>query len=222
MAYLNLGLTSAELAERFHTEAPSIHSDAELEARFGPRRNPALYYMPYAFLESDVVRNYSELNRKPDWTDQTGRQYFRHDAQMPATLELRLPKSVTMREDREDVPVMQRQDFPRPGEVISLRGRNITSMYGLDALVQAVTVPPGRRATALITLAQPLPSECMQSPPEMDIHQRRRLEDRVQRKTQRLEQQQQQDRPSRVRDKPYTRPNPQRWRAPKAPGIPKK
>jgi hypothetical protein len=147
MAYL--GLSAPELAERFH-KARGL-TQIELNARFGAPRHPqAPHEAPYWFLDQEGpgVPNY--LQFRTVWTDEQGRQY--QPGTNATTLMVRLPVSITRRENEDRAPTLELQDFPQPRDLLVLRHK------GKDPhTVQVNSVLFQRRATALLQLAGEAP-----------------------------------------------------------------
>jgi hypothetical protein len=164
MAYLQAGLTNDELAERFHSSETQALSQQEVVARFGRPRHPSRQDLaPYAFLEPDpfspnAIRPYHDL-KAADWMDDNGRRYYRFGAKTPRTVYVALPVGETMRERKEKVSALKRQDFPRPGEQITLRN---ASQELLKARVAHIDFQ--RTATAVLTLDSDLPLEHLAHP----------------------------------------------------------
>lgn len=146
MAYFALGLSDAELAERFNEEAPQL-SEAEITARFG-RPRYSKDGPDYSFLRPNALRSYHELPH-PQWKDEQGREYTLAEGNMAY---VRLPISETRRERTENVPIAQRQQFPRPRERVVLRSKE-----GEEIVFNVASVLSHKVATALVAFDEALP-----------------------------------------------------------------
>lgn len=146
MAYFALGLSDAELAERFNEEAPQL-SEAEIAARFG-RPRYSKDGPDYSFLRPNALRSYHELPH-PQWKDEQGREYTLAEGNMAY---VRLPISETRRERTENVPIAQRQQFPRPRERVVLRSKE-----GEEIVFNVASVLSHKVATALVAFDEALP-----------------------------------------------------------------
>lgn len=159
MAYLRLGLSREQLAERFRREAVEL-DEPQLVARFGA--NPERFLLDEA--TSDPTRSlfgYNEL-RASLFVDERGREYARESEAHPEWAYVKLPKSITLRQRqaaRDAFSYDDRLDFPQPGERLRLSviGARRPEHRGqvLERVVERVLFV--RQATGVVELSGPLP-----------------------------------------------------------------
>ena len=155
MAYLEMGFSHDELRRRYEEESLEIPI-TELYARFGQPQFSDPLKPPYRFMLDETtdpqgMPGYNELKR-PAFIDVKGRQYTLASQNDRAQVYVRLPKGVTTREERDQVSVWDRQDFPRRGEMIEF---DSPSGERIKLTVRHVILQ--RMATALVELEEPVP-----------------------------------------------------------------
>ncbi len=76
---------------------------------------------PYEFLAGrGALRSYNDLGKKAHYVDNEGRQYFCVGSSAPNELHCRIPRSITTAENRQGLRGMDRIDFPRQHEFLTL------------------------------------------------------------------------------------------------------
>jgi hypothetical protein len=172
MAFLKLGLTRSEITDRLQQDLLDELPPTEILGRYGA--NPQRFFDP-----NDVPR-YSDLTA-PEFLDADEREYSRVNLSDPRSLYVRLPVSITRKQHRANQIFGPRQEFPHPGDKITVRKRTPGS-GGDDGdnednsyTVVGVAVASGHVATALVKLDRDLP-------PREDVDADERVQRRIQKR----------------------------------------